>query len=241
MVRFIGILQFLTRITLSKDLPYDEHFKRGIIYFPLVGLVLGGINLLAYRFLIIFFNHSLALLIVLSLYIMLTGGLHLDGLGDTFDGFYSNRPREVILEIMKDSRLGTNGVLAIVMVLMLKIAALFSLNTAQIPWVLLYFPIMGRLALVFGSYNVAYARKEGLGNVFIGKVSPKELLIPGFITIGLTAIDWKNSLFILMLFGFSFLYKRHSNKIIGGMTGDTLGALCELSEVLYLLFWSIII
>lgn len=236
MGRFIGILQFLTRITIVKDLPLDESFHRGIIFFPWVGLLLGAINLLAYSVFSYLFPSALGILLTLSLYIVLTGGLHLDGLGDTFDGFYSNRPREQILDIMKDSRLGTNGLLAIVMVLILKAAALILLKGSDLMIALVHMPIMGRLALAFGCHGAVYGRKSGLGNAFIGKVSNPMLLLVVAMGTLMTFYYPRSLIFIGILYGFSSLYKFHAVQVIGGMTGDTLGALCELSEVLYLLF-----
>ncbi len=236
MNRFFGILQFLTRITVSSHLPFDKEFHRGILFFPWIGLILGAINLLAYRLLILIFHPSLALLLTLALYIALTGGLHLDGLGDTFDGFYSNRPREEILEIMKDSRLGTNGLLAILMVLLIKAAALLHLSSLAVGTALVHMPVMGRVALAFGSHRATYGRENGLGNIFIGKVTAMDMIIVVATAVLMTFYNPKSLIFIGIMYGFSLLYKTHAKKKIGGMTGDTLGALCELSEILYLLF-----
>lgn len=236
MKRLIGVIQFLTRITLSKDLPFDPEFRKGIIYFPLVGLMLGLINLAVYWGLQLIFPYSIAVILTLTLYVILTGGLHLDGLGDTFDGFYSNRSRERILEIMRDSRLGTNGLLAIVLVLLLKASALITLGHSQVVYALVYMPVVGRLALVLGSFAVPYARPEGMGNIFIGKIYWGELLFCGFTALVMAILSFKTMVFMVLLFGLARLYQGHCQRKIGGMTGDTLGALCELSEAVYLLF-----
>ncbi|AKL94464.1 cobalamin synthase CobS [Clostridium aceticum] len=240
MTRFILTLQFLSRITIAKDLPYDEDFKKGVIYFPLVGLVLGGILAVAYKGLAYGLHTTMASILVIALYVALTGGLHLDGLGDTFDGFYSSRPRERILEIMKDSRLGTNGVIVIIFGLLIKIFGLAEVLPTKGLAALILMPVMGRLAIVYGSYNVSYARKEGLGNIFIDKITKQEIIIATVITAFCAVLD-KNSLFFIpILWLFSYLFKKYSEKIIGGMTGDTSGALCELTEILYILYLMIL-
>ncbi|MBM7614414.1 adenosylcobinamide-GDP ribazoletransferase [Alkaliphilus hydrothermalis] len=236
MYSFIGILQFLTRISVVKALPFNEEFEKGVVYFPLVGLVL-GILLVAFNYILSFLlPPSIGVILTVTLYIFLTGGLHLDGLGDSFDGLYSNRPRERVLEIMKDSRLGTNALLAILMILLIKIVGLQSLGEHQLNIALILMPVMGRQALVLGSYHAVYARKEGMGNIFIGKVTTEQLMITLLITILISMISIKSLLFLTLLLGFAHWYKKHTTRIIGGMTGDTLGALCELTEAIYLLF-----
>lgn len=236
MKRFILTLQFLTRITVAKDLPYDQDFKKGIIYFPLVGLVLGLILAIAYKGLIYLFPPIITSSLIIGLYVALTGGLHLDGLGDTFDGFYSSRTRERMLEIMKDSRLGTNGVIVIIFSLFLKIYGLTALPQEKAALALVLMPVLGRLALVYGSFQSKYAREEGLGNIYIDKVTGLEVLSATVIASIIALLDWSSLAFIPVLWIFSVLFKVHSKKVIDGMTGDTLGALCELTEVLYVLF-----
>lgn len=236
MKRFILTLQFLTRITITKNLPYDQDFKKGIVYFPLVGLVLGLILAGVYKGLIYLFPPVITSTIVIALYVALTGGLHLDGLGDTFDGFYSSRTRERMLEIMKDSRLGTNGVIAIIFSLLLKIFALAALPQEKVIYVLILMPVFGRLSLVYGSFKAKYAREEGLGHIYIDKITGVEVFSATIITSFILLLDWSSLVFIPVLWRFSSLFKAHSNKVINGMTGDTLGVLCELTEVLYILF-----
>lgn len=237
MKRFILILQFLTRITIIKDLPYDKDFKKGIIYFPVVGLVLGFLLALVYKGLFYLFPVTISSILITGIYVALTGGLHLDGLGDTFDGFYSSRTKDRILEIMKDSRLGTNGVIVIIISLLLRVFGIAAISQEKVMMALIYMPVVGRLAIVYGSFGGNYARQEGLGNIFIGKVTIKEMLIATIITCLMMIPAWPYMTFIPVLWLFSSFFKNHSNKIISGMTGDTLGALCELTEVFYILYF----
>ena len=236
MSRFILTLQFLTRITLAKDIPYDKNFGKGIVYFPFVGLVLGIILAGAYKGLSFLFPTVITSIIIIVLYVGLTGGLHLDGLGDTFDGFYSSRTRDRILEIMKDSRLGTHWVIVILFNLLLKIFGLATIAQETGIIALIILPIVGRLALVYGSFQSRYAREEGLGHIFIGKVTVKEVIVTTIIASILMTIHWPSLVFIPILWIFASLFKNHCKRVINGMTGDTLGALCELAEALYLLY-----
>ncbi|WP_041721009.1 adenosylcobinamide-GDP ribazoletransferase [Alkaliphilus metalliredigens] len=236
MNRFISILQFLTRIPIKRDVPMEEAFHKGIIYFPVVGGIIGALLMVAYRGASLYLAHSLSALLTVGFFVFLTGGLHLDGLGDTFDGLYSNRNKETILEIMKDSRLGTNGVLAMVFILLLKLYGIQGLGEHQIYWGIILMPVMGRQAIVYGCYRTIYGRSQGLGHLFIGKVSKKELLISSLLTFILAAMHLPSLIFALLLPIGSQLYKGHVMKKIDGMTGDTLGSLCELTEGCYLLF-----
>ncbi|WP_026477744.1 adenosylcobinamide-GDP ribazoletransferase [Alkaliphilus transvaalensis] len=236
MERFINTLQFLTRISIKKDSSFDEEFHKGIVYFPIIGLVIGLILTSFYHLMNYFLPSAMGIVLTVIVYIMITGGLHLDGLGDTFDGLYSNRPKERVLEIMKDSRLGTNALLAIVLVIIINIVALQNLDSGKLYRGLLLMPIMGRQALVLGCYRTNYAREEGMGNIYIGKVSKGQLWITLITTMILSIIDLKTLIFLPLMLIFVGWFKKTTARLIGGMTGDTLGALCELSQSLYLLF-----
>ncbi|NLM04561.1 MAG: adenosylcobinamide-GDP ribazoletransferase [Clostridiales bacterium] len=240
MQRFFTTLQFLTRITVIKNPEYDEDFKKGIIYFPIVGLVLGLILAVFYKGFTYFFPNTVTSILVVAIYLGLTGGLHLDGLADTFDGFYSSRTRDEILVIMKDSRLGSNGVIVILISILLKVFLItnFSENTGFL--VLILMPMMGRLAAVHGSYNINYAREKGLGNIYIGNITREEMVYANIIAMIICLIDIRAIPFILILGIFSMIFKDHSKNIIGGMTGDTLGALSELTEIIFLLYMTVV-
>lgn len=241
MKNFILMIQFLTRIPIPIELDVkEEDFLEGIIYFPLIGLIIGmfiaAFYFIGYELGGIFLGSIMA--VVSEVFI--TGGLHLDGLGDTFDGIYSNRSKEKILEIMKDSRLGTNGALAIFLTLILKFGFLYSINGKMIYPVLLLMPVYSKLCVVYGARFSHYARKSGMGNLLIGKVNNKHLTIGIFITFILSFIHIWSLPFILIGYIFTIYYIKHITKKIGGMTGDTLGALCELSEMVYLFYFIIL-
>ncbi|MFZ5965602.1 MAG: adenosylcobinamide-GDP ribazoletransferase [Bacillota bacterium] len=237
MKSLILIIQFLTRIPIPITLDVtEEDFSKGIIFFPFVGFIIGMFTVSFYYVGYILGGSLLAAVLAVIAEVIITGGLHLDGLGDTFDGIYSNRSRDRILEIMKDSRLGTNAALAIFLTLLLKVAAIQVIHTPTIYPILLLMPVFSRFAVVTASRFSTYARSSGMGNMFIGKVSRTQFWISLWITVGFSIIYGKTLPYILVVFICSRLYVKHITGKIHGMTGDTLGALCELSEIWYLLY-----
>lgn len=252
MKRLIGVIQFMTRIPIGVDIGFDKEFHKGMIYFPIVGFILGLCYYLIALVGLNVFNPYLATILVLVGEVLLTGGLHLDGLGDTFDGLYSYRDKERILEIMKDSRLGTNGLLAIMLVLMLKAGFIYELIDYHLIWPLILMPAVARTMQVWACYKTKTPREKGMGNIFIGKVSTKRLL-------GSTALLMGNGLGIIYFFeggyipfllGFIInivgliilnkLFVRSVYQKIDGITGDILGCICELGELMYLLLFYVI-
>ena len=144
---YLIALQFLTRIKLHPALKYDEkEFGASSIFFPLVGLTLGAILTSLYWLLNAFTNlNSLTIIIlVVTVEVFLSGALHLDGFMDTMDGIFSGRPREKILEIMKDSRVGAHSVVAIIILFLLKISFFLELNPSLAVKVILFYPMLGR-------------------------------------------------------------------------------------------------
>lgn len=246
MKRFIGIIQFLTRIPIKMDVGIDEEFHKSTSYFPLVGFILGICYFFIALVSIKLFNVYISSVLVLIGEVFLTGGLHLDGVGDTFDGLYSYRSKDRILEIMKDSRLGTNALLAILLLLLLKLGFIYSLLEEGKLWVLILMPVFARMAQVMACYKTKTPREQGMGNLFIGKVSNGCLLTAlgstMIISLGITALFTKgNSIELggqVTILGLMALwvwyFVRGVYKKIDGVTGDILGCICEIAEVLYL-------
>lgn len=162
-----------------------------------------------------------------------SGALHLDGLADTADGFFSSRPRERILEIMRDSRIGTMGVAAIVIVLLLKVSALAALPGESRFSVILLMPLAGRVAPVLMMASAPYARADGLGAVF-GKrrlwagatVCLAALFGCGYVFLGAAGLAAAAATVVITM-----VFTLYCRAKIGGWTGDTAGAACELAEL----------
>ena len=248
MNRFWGMMQFFTRIPIKCNCEFDNEFHKGIIYLPTIGFVLGiiyfGITYISLKI----FGVYIGVIVFLLSQVILTGGLHLDGLADTFDGIYSYRDKNKILEIMKDSRIGSNALLAVIFLILFKLGFSFEIIARNVFYPLILMPVFGRLAIVFAAYKNSTPRENGMGNTFINKVKDKELLISICSTIIIIIIAVSinsnynkfvyiyNIIFIFILFFAVRIYTKYITKIIDGITGDILGCICELSELLYLMF-----
>jgi len=253
MKRFIAILQFMTRIPINIDVGFDEDFHKSITYFPLIGLVLGILLFLVGIVSIKIFDPFVTSIIITLASVLLTGGLHIDGLGDTFDAIYSYRDKEKMLEIMKDSRLGTNSLLAIMFVILLKIGFIYSIITQGFMWMVIFMPIISRLGVIRLMYKTVTPRAKGMGNMFIGKATAGMFitaitytivmvaLISRVIFYSPVALIAKILMSIIVVILFNQIFKGHIYKKIDGVTGDILGCSIELGEVMYLLYIYLII
>ncbi|MEI8235154.1 MAG: adenosylcobinamide-GDP ribazoletransferase [Verrucomicrobiota bacterium] len=235
MKSLIAALQFLTvcpcvaRVTCS-----ERDIGRSTPWFPLVGLLIGAAVAFLDRGLSALFPPLLSSAISVVALVAASGGLHTDGLADTADGFLSSRPRERMLEIMRDSRIGAMGVLGIVCVLALKSAALYSVP-GPVRWlVLLLMPLAGRCSMVVQLSLLPYARSGGLCSVFVQNQRRADVVL----TLGVFAsAAWLiGGVFGLCAVGASVagvgIFSVWCRSKIGGFTGDTLGAGCELVELI---------
>lgn len=238
MKRFVSALQFLTTIRLVDEEPCtNEQFAGSMIYFPLIGLIIGGVLALVAYAASLRLPAGLVAAILLAAEIMLTGGLHLDGYMDTMDGLFSGRSRERILEIMKDSRVGSHAVIALMGLFFLKYA-LFQQVVQIKGWpVLVLMPALGRMGMGLGAALFPYARPEGMGKGFAEYFTRQRLLITvvycGVAAWGLLRLQ--GIVLSLAIIVWAWIFSRFVQGRIGGLTGDVYGALSELSEVVVLL------
>ncbi|MEJ3965283.1 adenosylcobinamide-GDP ribazoletransferase [Citrobacter braakii] len=240
---FWAMLSFISRLPVparwSQGLDF-EHYSRGIVMFPLIGVVLGGLTGLVFMALQPWCGVPLAALFAVLTLALLTGGFHLDGLADTCDGIFSARRRERMLEIMRDSRLGTHGGLALIFVLLAKVLVVSELALRGTPMLaaLAAACVAGRGTAVLLMYRHRYAREEGLGNVFIGKVTGRQTCVTlGFATI-LAAVllpSMRGVAALVVTIVAIFILGQLLKRTLGGQTGDTLGAAIELGELIFLL------
>lgn len=235
MKRFLAALQFLTILPLPGGLnPGEKALGGSLPFFPVVGLMIGGTVVLVDLVLGRLFPPAVASVIAVILLIAASGALHMDGLADTADGFFSARPREQVLAIMKDSRSGPMGVVAIVCVIVLKVALIASVLGPWRWWVLLLTPLAGRCALIVHFALLPYVRPEGgLAGIFHRNRSRGHLLwAPLFLLgVGSLAGDLPGLIAGGCAFFTSLLLALYCYRRIGGLTGDTLGAACELTEL----------
>lgn len=235
---FITCLEFLTRVRFSKRTDWrDEDFSCSVPYFPLVGLVIGSL-LAAVNYGLFYIETPLFLRVTLLLLaeIIITGGLMYDGFMDTADGVFSARSRERMLEIMKDSHVGSNAVLAIIILLLLKIAAYLELSSETLTWVLLTMSVATRTFMVVFIVNFPYARKEGIGHMFTKYAKPFYTYIAFAVCAGIIAACGLQYLAVAgICFTVTLIIAQYLKTQLGGLTGDTYGALTECGNVIYLL------
>ena len=233
-MRFCTALRFLTTIPIPWRAEEDpEHFAQCPVFFVAVGAIIGGIGALAAALLQIFFPQPVVAVLSLIYLAFISGCLHLDGLADSGDGLLSSRPREECLKIMKDSRAGAMGIVVVVIVLLAKYAALSAMAPANLSLAIFFMPLAGRSAIILTMAGLPYARPEGgLGRLFYSDASKKAAALAVlFLTLGLALIAPGHGLPVLAgLAAVLLLFNRWCKAKLGGATGDTLGAVCELSE-----------
>ena len=246
MKKLIYALRFMTIL----PIPWSEkedliQVSRSSGMFPLVGLLIG--LLLGGTFSL--FRNLLSLEAIAFLqtliWVFITGGLHLDGLSDTFDGIGSGRERERMLEIMKDSSIGAFGALSLILQILLKFVFIREINTLA-PWLILLAPVCGRWGQLIAIYYYPSARKNGMGIFFRDHIRPNEVIfgLVCTILIFLSLLPW-HALFILAAHSLTIILVSSgiSNKL-NGLTGDVYGLVCETGEsaalILTVLYLSLI-
>lgn len=238
MQSFFIALQFLSRIHLVKQTVWpDRAFGQSIIWFPLIGTVIGAILCVVCHFVSMFFAGIYMATILVAIWLFITGGLHADGCMDTADGLFSGRDREQMLEIMKDSRVGSYGVMAFVLLVLLKICFLASIDERALIAVLVGIPTAARFGTLISILAFPYARKQGLGRTF-KKYAPSHALFYGLILTLLPGlyIGWRYLLVVAFAVAVAILADLYILRRLGGLTGDTYGAVLECNEMLLLGF-----
>ncbi|RDS85253.1 adenosylcobinamide-GDP ribazoletransferase [Dyella psychrodurans] len=221
---------FLTRLPVPAGVFDDERAQaNSLAWYPLVGLLLG--MLLAVLGWLLRDSPSLlsSVLVVLA-WVVLTGALHLDGLADSADAWVGGLgDREKTLAIMKDPRSGPAGVVALVLVVLLKVTAITSLGTFQ--WLaLLLAPLLARASLIALFLTTPYVRSRGLGAA-LTNASGRACAVSLAITAGLCALaKWRGALALLVAVLVFGLWRHACQRRLGGFTGDTAGALAEMVE-----------
>ena len=222
---------FLTRLPVPAGTFDDERAKaESLAWYPLVGLLL-GLLLSALAWLLRDTPGLLSATLVVAAWVALTGALHLDGLADSADAWIGGMgDREKTLAIMKDPRCGPAGVVALVLALLMKFAALASLQ--NVPWLaLLLAPMLARASVTALFLTTPYVRSGGLGAALTN--APRAMCVVALaITAGLCLIGGWRGLLALLAAGLVFgAWRRGCQRRLGGFTGDTAGALVEMIEV----------
>lgn len=236
-VRFLSVLPIPGNIQLFEKDEAAPRLVVGCTYFPLVGLLLACLLWLLVLLLTPLVPHLvLAALLVVAL-VILTGGLHLDGLMDCCDGLFGGRTRERKLEIMRDSHVGSFGLLGAACILLLKFALFASISGHALPLALLVALPSARWAMVLALRVFPSARPTGLGAAFHQTVTTERVVLAGLIAlaIALFAGQFIGLIVWLMVSGTALALGFWITRSIGGLTGDSYGAIEEVVEVVALL------
>lgn len=227
-------LRFLTVLPplLARRAPEADDFGRSDAFFPVVGLALGALLLgldVALQWLL---PVAVVNVLLVALLALLTGALHLDGVIDTFDGLFAGDSPQRRLAIMRDPRAGSYGVVAVVLVLALKLAALSALPPSMRGPALLLAPCLGRWGIVLATYTFPYARPEGMGRAFKESIRLEHLIVAGAVSSvaaglfgGITGVVGWSVVGLAVLVGCQAITAR-----LGGLTGDSYGTICEITE-----------
>ncbi|NVN89707.1 MAG: adenosylcobinamide-GDP ribazoletransferase [Desulfuromonadales bacterium] len=238
---YIIAMQFLTIIPLPFNLEWrKDDLGRSLALFPLAGLTIGallaGINWLIAPLL----AKPLTDALLITALAAMTGALHMDGLADVFDGIAARGSRERFLAIMKDSNVGAIGAVGLVLGILLKWQALVAISAEHTWQALLFFPTLARYCQVQTIVGARRARQDGLGSAMIAGAGFGRLLVAAGVTL---AIAW----FLLEVNGVlvlagamlaSWLIRAWFNRKLGGITGDVIGCINELVEILALILIS---
>lgn len=257
MKSFIIALQFLTIIPIRMKSIYGESdIAKSSSAFIFVGILQGVLLIAASFALNLLFHEELVIALMLLFLVILNGGFHLDGLSDTFDALSVKssgdieKDRQKRLAVMKDSTAGPIGITAIIFVLALKYLSLKGISHMSyfsFYSTLLFMPVISKWTMAASMFHGTSARKDGLGRIFIEGVKVREFAISTialiislaafyFIFIGFAPQTQYifNIILLITMYLFCRLWIGLCNKKFGGLTGDTLGALSELTELIFL-------
>jgi len=256
--------QFLTIIPLRiKGDISEKDISRSSAFFPIVGAFQGLLAACAALLLIKLFPSEIVSGLVILILIITNGGFHLDGLADTFDALAIKSSgdgaidREKRLSVMKDSATGAIGVVAIVLTVLLKFLFIKNLflksSIFTVYYMLFFMPVFSKWVMIPAMYHGISARQNGLGKIFINNIRINTVIFSSLLItifyllimeLHLHKVYGPEAIFLFlilfaMLYIFSFISVKFCKKKFGGLTGDTLGAISEISEILFLMVTSI--
>ena len=233
---FFGALRFFTRLPVPRWVGHGHvGLERAVRYFPMSGLIVGGIAALVFGLSALFWPKTLAILAAMATAIYLTGAIHEDGWGDMADGFGAGGNKEQVLSLMKDSRMGNLGAVALIALLLCRFFALLELAPHQIPLALIAGHALSRLCATLVLAALDYVRVEGKARPFDNRLRRSELAfaaVTGLLPLLLLPPQQSLPALVLAL-GTTLWLARLFQRRIGGYTGDCLGATQQLAELAF--------
>lgn len=236
---FFAALTFFTRIPspLSSDMHSEDLLNRAAKYFSLMGWIVGGICAFVLWVGGLYLPHSISIVLSIIAGILVTGAFHEDGFADTCDGFGGGWTKERILDIMKDSRIGSYGAIGLVLILLTKYLLLSEILFHKLPWIIIAAHSISRLASTHCIFTSEY-----VGNLATSKAKPlcsqinrNEMLLGALF--GIIPLLFLGSylyfLTLIPVFITKWCMSRYFKKWIGGYTGDCLGAIQQVTEIVF--------
>ena len=237
---FFTALMFFTRIPCPPSTDHsEEYLNRASKYFTLVGIIVGALVALSYWLFSFLFNNDISILLSFVISLLITGAFHEDGLADVCDGFGGGWTKEKILDIMKDSRVGTYGAAGLVLILAIKFTSLAQIRPELMVLTLISGHAISRLTSVSIIYTEEYAREDLLSKAkpLATKMSHPDFIVAAIF--GLMPLFFFENLYVFLvlipLVLVKLYFSKYFNKWIGGYTGDCLGAVQQIAEVVYYL------
>ncbi len=233
MSSFLLMLGFFTRLPVPRIEYTEERYRRGVPMLPLVGITMGGL-LAGTSVILKALPAAVTSLLIFVLYFYITGAIHLDGLSDSFDALFSSRDREGMLKIMKDPHIGSFGVLGLIIA-----GAAYLIFFSLVEWpALLLFPVIGKCTPAIAANIAPYIMPGGMAELFCSSASRGVAALSAALGLGACAAFWSMSPKYLaagaIAFSASALMTLRIKKLLGGITGDIFGMLCEVSHLLFL-------
>jgi len=237
---FLTALMFYSRIPVGNISGWNEEMlNKATRYFPLVGWIVGGVAAILFWTTSQFLPISIAVLLSMIATILFTGAFHEDGFADFCDGFGGGYTPQRILEIMKDSRIGTYGTLGLLLMLGTKFLALQHIDFVRIPLVLIAGHALSRIFPVLLIYSSVYARLDASSKTKpVGKADSLYSLLLALLfgLLPMAFLQWTEIVLVLaVLLVLAFFFRNYITRKLGGYTGDVLGALQQLCEVVFYL------
>lgn len=239
MCSFIAAIEFLTIIRIpgrrQREIEIEEIGKSSA-YFPLVGFLLGVVLAGVHVAFSSLLPREIINALIVFLLVIFTGGIHLDGLADTVDGIWGGNNKDEKLQIMKSSGIGAFGATALFFSLLFKFLFLNAIPQSFIHIALVLMIVLSRWSMTLAAFIGRSARQEGLGSIFIGNTAYKQLIFASAtaLVIGTALLRTSAIVLILGIAGFTMLFVFFVSKQLDGITGDVLGTLAEISEILCL-------
>ena len=232
---FWAALQFLTIFPTPLGHKADARLPgQSLPYFPLVGLILGGILVGLHYGMSLILPYAIVPALLITTLVILTGAQNVDGFIDTCDGVFAGKSKRERLDIMSDTKVGALGIVGIVLLLLLKYTSLFSVSLT-LP-ALLLMPTLSRWTMVAMIFTFPYAKKFGMGLPFKQGATWQRLTVATVIAlvVAVVLLKWWGLVLMAVLLLIAFGVASYFQSRLGGLTGDNYGAINELSEVLVL-------